>query len=308
MTADRNQSRRQMRSPWSSLLAALVAINLIGCRESGPADNDQSRDESGAEVRERFQIVSLSPAISRSLVDFGFEEFVIGRTPWCTSLDDSIPIAGDLMEIDYERLIELDPTHGFTAFVITVGASAPRQGIADRDGFVRDDLVDVDVQPRTLCWNDGHRLRKAKQVIYEVVDDPSELSSGASGRRVRILQASACGECGHLFLPPAPRCPHCWSAELTTSALLGEGHVYSFAVYRRSYHAALPAPYVVAIVELAEGPRLISNIVGCPASEVEIDMPVRVRFDDVGDFTLPRFEPILPGEAESATRREGAAS
>jgi len=62
-------------------------------------------------------------------------------------------------------------------------------------------------------------------------------------------------------------------------------------VYRRAYHPALPAPYVVALVELEEGPRLISNVVGCAPEEVEVDMPVRVRFDDVGEFTLPRFEP-----------------
>jgi hypothetical protein len=47
---------------------------------------------------------------------------------------------------------------------------------------------------------------------------------------------------------------------------------------------------VVALVELDEGPRLISNIVGCAPEDVTIDMPVRVRFDAAGDFVLPRFE------------------
>jgi uncharacterized OB-fold protein len=73
------------------------------------------------------------------------------------------------------------------------------------------------------------------------------------------------------------------------------GRVYSFVVYRRTYHPAVPAPYVVALVELEEGPRLISNIVGCAPEEVEIDMAVCVRFDDVGEFTLPRFEPVSGG-------------
>jgi uncharacterized OB-fold protein len=50
----------------------------------------------------------------------------------------------------------------------------------------------------------------------------------------------------------------------------------------------------VALIELREGPRLISNIVGCAAEEVSIGMPVRVRFDDLGEFTLPRFEPAHP--------------
>jgi hypothetical protein len=67
--------------------------------------------------------------------------------------------------------------------------------------------------------------------------------------------------------------------------------VWSFAIYRRTYHPGMPAPYVVALVELDEGPRLISNVVGCAPEDVAIDMPVRVRFEDVGELTLPRFEP-----------------
>jgi hypothetical protein len=54
----------------------------------------------------------------------------------------------------------------------------------------------------------------------------------------------------------------------------------------------MPAPYVVALVELDEGPRLISNVVGCAPEEVAVDMPVEVRFEAVGDFTLPRFAPV----------------
>ena len=104
------------------------------------------------------------------------------------------------------------------------------------------------------------------------------------------LEVSACRDCGHLFLPPGPCCPNCWSTQLAARPISGRGHVFSFVVYRRTYHPGMPAPYVVALVELDEGPRLISNIVGCAPEEVSVDMPVRVKFDDVGDFTLPRFE------------------
>jgi uncharacterized OB-fold protein len=61
----------------------------------------------------------------------------------------------------------------------------------------------------------------------------------------------------------------------------------------------MPAPYVVALVELDEGPRLISNIVGCTPEEVAVDMPVEVRFEEVGDFTLPRFAPASDGGGSS---------
>jgi uncharacterized OB-fold protein len=57
----------------------------------------------------------------------------------------------------------------------------------------------------------------------------------------------------------------------------------------------MPAPYVVALVELDEGPRLISNIVGCAPEEVAIDMQVQVRFEEAGDYTLPRFMPAAGG-------------
>jgi hypothetical protein len=105
------------------------------------------------------------------------------------------------------------------------------------------------------------------------------------------LEVSVCNGCNHHFLPPGPCCPKCWAAELSTLAVSGSGRIFSYVVYRRTYHPGMPAPYVVALVELDEGPRLISNIVRCEPGEVEIDMPVRLRFEPAGDFLLPRFEP-----------------
>lgn len=105
------------------------------------------------------------------------------------------------------------------------------------------------------------------------------------------LEVSACDACDHLFLPPGPCCPNCWSTELSSREVSGRGRVYSFVVYRRTYHEGMPAPYVVALIDLDEGPRMISNVVGCAPEEVEIDMPVHLRFETAGDFRLPRFEP-----------------
>jgi uncharacterized OB-fold protein len=72
----------------------------------------------------------------------------------------------------------------------------------------------------------------------------------------------------------------------------GVGKVVTFTVYRRSYHRGLKPPYVVALIELDEGPRLISNVVGCAPESVAIGMRVRVRFDRQGDYTLPHFAPL----------------
>ncbi len=106
-----------------------------------------------------------------------------------------------------------------------------------------------------------------------------------------ILEVQSCSACGHDFLPPGPCCPRCWSTGLSARAVSGRGRVFSFVVYRRTYHPGMPAPYVVALIELDEGPRLISNVVGCAPEEVAIDMPVQVRFEAAGEFSLPRFAP-----------------
>lgn len=113
------------------------------------------------------------------------------------------------------------------------------------------------------------------------------------------LEVAACSDCGHRFLPPGPCCPRCWCPRLAPQEASGRGRVFSFAVYRRTYHPGMPAPYVVALVELDEGPRLISNIVGCAPEEVAVDMPVEVRFEAMGDFTLPRFAPVGDGGGDS---------
>jgi uncharacterized OB-fold protein len=74
----------------------------------------------------------------------------------------------------------------------------------------------------------------------------------------------------------------------------GRGKVFSFVVFHRVYHPAWEGdvPYVVALIELAEGPRLLSNVVGVPVDQVRCDMAVKVVFDDVAkDVALPKFTP-----------------
>ena len=119
------------------------------------------------------------------------------------------------------------------------------------------------------------------------------------GCRRGVLEVSACADCEHCFLPAGPCCPRCWSTRLAAREVSGRGRVFSFAVYRRTYHPGMPAPYVVALVELEEGPRLISNIVGCAPEEVAVDMPVQLRFEEAGNFSLPRFAPVGDGGGNS---------
>jgi uncharacterized OB-fold protein len=118
---------------------------------------------------------------------------------------------------------------------------------------------------------------------------------GAEG----VLRTHHCGACARYFHPPAPICPRCSSFDVAPRAVSGLGKVASFTVNHQAWTPELKAPFVVAIVELAEqaGLRLLSNIVGCDPERVAIDMPVRVRFEQHEDVWLPLFEPVDEREA-----------
>ncbi|TMA68262.1 MAG: OB-fold domain-containing protein [Deltaproteobacteria bacterium] len=75
--------------------------------------------------------------------------------------------------------------------------------------------------------------------------------------------------------------------------LSGRGIVYSFVNYHRAWHPSYEGktPYNVSLVDLDEGPRLISNVIECPTEQVKIGMPVQVVFEDNEDYTLPKFRP-----------------
>ena len=101
-----------------------------------------------------------------------------------------------------------------------------------------------------------------------------------------------CETCGRWVHPPAAGCP-AGHEGLEPRAVSGEGRVFTYTVNHHPFHPAVPPPYVVAIVELAEQAdlRLIANIVGCPPEEVSIGMGVRVAFEEHGEAFVPIFEP-----------------
>jgi len=104
-----------------------------------------------------------------------------------------------------------------------------------------------------------------------------------------------CRGCGAAHFFPRDFCPRCLSPDLEWRPASGRGRVWSHSTVRlsfwgRAFDDALP--YVVAIVELDEGVRLVSNVVGCLPEQVHIGLPVEVVFDAVTpEVTLPRFRP-----------------
>lgn len=112
--------------------------------------------------------------------------------------------------------------------------------------------------------------------------------------RAHKLKLQKCNSCGEFWFPPSARCAHCLGGDFAWTEVKGTGRVFSFVTYRRLYHKGWEddLPYVVAVVELDEGPRLLSAISGIPAEAVACDMRVKVVFDDVADgVSLPKFAP-----------------
>ena len=104
------------------------------------------------------------------------------------------------------------------------------------------------------------------------------------------LLIQRCASCGRLRHPPGPMCPSCRSLDWDTVVSTGRGVVYSFVVPHHPQVPAFEYPYVVALVELEEGTRLISNVVGAEPAEVYVGMPVAAEFVAVDDeLTLPQF-------------------
>ncbi len=109
-------------------------------------------------------------------------------------------------------------------------------------------------------------------------------SAAASGE----LLIKHCDGCDRAFHYPRDRCPLCHSAQTRWIPASGRGEVYSFTVLRRA-----PQPYCVASVALAEGPRMLTNIVDCDFDDLHCGMTVEVAFIKTqGGITMPVFKPI----------------
>ena len=124
------------------------------------------------------------------------------------------------------------------------------------------------------------------------VDEESKGFWEACQRHELYLQK--CGSCGTVRYYPRALCPACLSDDTAWVLSSGRGTVYTYTVTFQNQSAGFreEVPYVLAYVELEEGARMLSNIVGCPPDAVHIGMPVEVVFDDVtAEITLPKFRP-----------------
>jgi len=111
------------------------------------------------------------------------------------------------------------------------------------------------------------------------------------------LRLQQCDDCGTFRYHPRPRCPQCQSARASWNAVRGTGTVASFTIV---HPPVLPAfadrvPYNAVVVQLDEGPFMVSNLLDVANDDIEVGMPVAVTFVDLDDeIALPQFRPVTP--------------
>jgi uncharacterized OB-fold protein len=113
------------------------------------------------------------------------------------------------------------------------------------------------------------------------------------GTRAGELRRQRCDACAHVYFPPRPFCPACAHRAVSPFAASGRGTLHSYVIHHRD-HPGYDAPYSIAVVQLEEGPRMMTQIVNTEQTPeaLVLDMPVRVVFDAITDeITLPYFEP-----------------
>jgi uncharacterized protein len=114
------------------------------------------------------------------------------------------------------------------------------------------------------------------------------------GLRDRKLLMPRCDACGKYWFPPSLLCPHCNATNWTWTPTSGRGRIFSYVVYHRVYHPGFAdeVPYAVAVIELDEGPRMVSNVIGIAPDKLACDLRVEVVYQPITDtITLPKFNP-----------------
>jgi hypothetical protein len=128
--------------------------------------------------------------------------------------------------------------------------------------------------------------------IPEITEELRPFFAAAREHRLVVQRCRGCG--AHRF-PVREICSSCLSREAEWVPVSGRGTIFSYNVMHQVYHPGFAAdvPYAVVLVELAEGPRMVSNLVGCPAADVRIGMPVEVVFERLSpEVSLPKFRPV----------------
>jgi uncharacterized OB-fold protein len=130
------------------------------------------------------------------------------------------------------------------------------------------------------------------RILPEPTPETRHFWDGCKEGELRLQRCVACTES---YFPPRPFCPKCGGREVEVYKASGEGVLWSYVINQRPRPDMGAEPYAIAVVKLAEGPTMMTNIVGCPQTPeaLQLDMPVKVSFaKQTDDISLPLFAPV----------------
>ena len=138
--------------------------------------------------------------------------------------------------------------------------------------------------------------------MSRILPRPTALSQPYwDGCREGVLLLQHCQDCAEFQFYPRIMCSHCGGQNLAWTASTGRGLVASFTVVRRGVSAAYTAPYVVALIDLEEGPRMMSSVTAVAAEDVRVGLPVEVTFTGWSDdIAVPEFRPLNENTGEES--------
>jgi len=127
--------------------------------------------------------------------------------------------------------------------------------------------------------------------VPEPTPDTQPFWDGCAAGELRIQR---CRDCGKPYFYPRPVCPECGSTDVEWFTASGRATLYSYVINHRPARGFEDdGPYAIAVVQLAEGPRMMTNLVGVPNTpeDLILDMELQVTFEQRGEISLPVFAP-----------------
>jgi uncharacterized protein len=114
--------------------------------------------------------------------------------------------------------------------------------------------------------------------------------------RQRRFLLQWCADCDHAIFFPREVCPRCQGSRMEWRPSAGTGVIHTYTVEHHPQNPNLTAPYTIALIDLDEGVRMMSNVIGCRSEAVQVGMKVRITWEELSDGrNLPQFEPTEKG-------------
>src|SRR5690625_1569531 len=143
-----------------------------------------------------------------------------------------------------------------------------------------------------MYFREGLTMSEIKRPLPVIDNDSRTFWEGCNKGKLLIQYCSDCDQ--HIYYP-RELCPHCMSNAIEWVESKGKGKVYSYTIAHRPAGPAFKndVPYIVALIDLVEGVRMISNVINVDIDKVRCDMDVEVVFEKIDDeITLPLFQPV----------------